>query len=330
MTRTCARSPAMHPPLNHEGSQDRRGYGRLMAIGVVALVMGNPSPRIVQVGAAEARHQRITYSVIEGSSLHIGTMNEDGSGRRIVTRGPALDQGPAWRPTGSSILFASDRGPGFQLDLWTVDPRTGSLRRLAQTRKIDEVEPAWSPNGRRIAFIGVPLGAGGGLSTPLHVMAGDGSRRRQLTQGHQDGSPVWSPDGRVILFSRIVHKHSQLFTIRPNGTHLRQRTFANHGGAAPDWSPDGTRIIFQSGDLPADIFVKRLGKGRVRRITQGPAHDEVPDWSPCGDRIAFQSDRSGETGTWRMRPDGSGVRLVNRRALSPEWKPGCVRWIDAG
>jgi len=110
------------------------------------------------------------------------------------------DLQPDWSPDGSRIIFASDRTDQpepFELDLWVMNADGSGVRQITNTLTRDEHDPVWSPNGRRIAYIGESA-IHGSSSYQLYVSRPDGSKRRIIT--HACGScaiinddPGWQP-----------------------------------------------------------------------------------------------------------------------------------------
>ena len=100
-----------------------------------------------------------------------------------------------------------------------------------------------------------------------------------------------SPDGRQILFhsnnSQNPDVSANLYTVRPNGTDLRQLTFETGGTVnylGSSYSPDGTMITF--GRRPetagaADVFVAQADATRIRPVTRTALYDSYPDWGPA-------------------------------------------------
>jgi len=139
--------------------------------------------------------------------------------------------------------------------------------------------PAWSPSGDRIAYL---HDAGPTEDTTdvtgLYVLDLEADSTWLVTEGHVM-SPDWHPDDERIAFTT-----GDIFTIRPDGSDLRQVT--DHGSAFfPAWSPNGTRIAYDATTLPQSgiWLVNPNGSGR-RNVGFG----RDADWGPSGKRLVFQ------------------------------------------
>ena len=158
---------------------------------------------------------------------------------------------------------------------------------LTPTQGHGGVSPAWSPDGRSIAFHGFTV------IVDIFVMASDGSDLRNLTNNAAaDRSPVWSPDGNLIAFHSTRAGGdcgSKLFVMNADGSQVRQLTTSPHCGTAPSWSPDGSQIVFtstQMGKCP-NVFVMNADGSQVRQLTTSPDCGYYPSWSPDGSQIVF-------------------------------------------
>jgi Tol biopolymer transport system component len=109
----------------------------------------------------------------------------------------------------------------------------------------DELEPVWSPDGTRIAFIGDP----GGVSFDLYVVNADGTGLRLVlaTAIADERDPAWSPDGRRIVFSADFAGTRAIWQVDSDGNHLRRLTTGAGPDRQPVYSPDGSHIAFVRG-----------------------------------------------------------------------------------
>jgi TolB protein len=182
-------------------------------------------------------------------------------------------------------------------------------------------EPAWSPNGRLIAFTSRRDGR-----THIYVMRADGTHVRQITHGKSDDDgPAWAPDQRRIAFSR----GRELFTVGSAGGPLSRLT-RDLGGeaAAPAWSPDGKLIAYdyrRPGFDSREIWVVGVDGSHPQIVTRLPAVSTLPSWSPNGRRIAFQSNLHGRHyEIYSIGRDGRGLLRETKSAIDtidPAWSP---------
>jgi Tol biopolymer transport system component len=145
-----------------------------------------------------------TYQLVwspDGRTIYFGRylVSADGSGARRL---PYIPLTAVWSPDGRRIAFVrglpvpTQSGPtGRNREIYVMNADGSGSRRLTHNRAYDG-EPAWSPDGRKIAFQSTRKG-----NTEIYVMNADGSGKRNLTRHPaQDGRPSWSPDGRRIAF----------------------------------------------------------------------------------------------------------------------------------
>src|SRR5262245_30934882 len=302
----------------------------------------------------------------EDGFFQIWTANPDLSHQVQLTSGPANNGFATWSPDSSRIVFQSDRtdpdlGDGHEItDVFTMRADGGDVRRLTDGRGFSG-HPSWSPDGRWIVFDADR--ADYVHSQGLYLIRSDGSGglRRVTTLTATDGGwqelGRFSPDGRTILFDefragqtltrhwdgRSVADQGALFTVRPDGTNLKQLTpFGLHAGDA-DWSPDGRRIVFSAqpshrGNI-GDVLIANAHGSHLSELTQDPAatgatlhsawYEESfnATWSPDGSRIVFVHVRFREQdgfewGLQTMKPDGTGrayLATPDGFEHQPEW-----------
>jgi Tol biopolymer transport system component len=202
----------------------------------------------------------------------IYVMSADGSNVRRLTDNGADEGSPHWSPNGDSIAYVtmeyfSDRAliedPEWNIYVMNAD----GTDPVQLTKDLSsELEPAWSPDGTRIAFISDRNGP----DFDIYVMNADGSNVTQLTNDSaNEFGPRWSPDGNQIVFNSDGNSNVQLFMISIDESNLVQLTQDNSNSAYADWSPDGKRIVFESDRDTgyANIYVMNADGSNVIQLT---------------------------------------------------------------
>jgi len=214
------------------------------------------------------------------------------------------------------------------------------VRRLAHDSYCYD-NAAWSPDGRRMAFLRYRTG-GLGSKYSIWAMNVDGTGLRRLTNGNRDHDPAWSPDGMTIAFARNYPE--AIWLMNADGSDQRQLTTprqdtdsGDEEDFGPDWSPNSKWIAFSRVHEPhmgrtggtryrIDIYVIGTDGTGLRRLTRLAGMNSWPAWSPDGRRIVFESDRSHEdlSDIYVMNGDGTRqTRLTKGPVIheSPDWRP---------
>ena len=258
----------------------------------------------------------------------------DPNGHRLANLTAASngdDVAPNWRADGRRIAFMSNRvtaaNPEGDFEIFVMSA-AGSHPVQLTSNGLDDEDPAWSPDGCWISFQRDFDPVEGEVDHDLFTMRADGTGQRNLTNspGVQDNEPGWSANGRTIAFVSDRDGDPEIFSMRPDGSNVRQLTFNDALDFRPDWSPDSRMIGFasdQDGDF--EVFTMRADGTRQRNLTDDDAGDGVMAWSPDGRKIVFNSDRAaGDPDVFTMHADGS--RQVNRTEnpafdFAPDWQP---------
>ncbi|GIX06675.1 MAG: hypothetical protein KatS3mg115_1078 [Candidatus Poribacteria bacterium] len=191
-------------------------------------------------------------------------------------------------------------------NLYTLSLSTGRLELLVAGPGSD-FHPAWSPDGKRLAFFSSWEGRS---NLFLYEEGGEeGGTLRRLTFGDwTDKAPAWSPDGRALVFSSDREGSFDLYRFDlVRGTEERLTDWEGDE-LLPAWSPDGTVLAFAAvvgGN--EDIYLLNWRTGQVRRMTEGPRQDCYPAWSPDGRTLLFASAEDGDLDLYRLNV-ASGVR----------------------
>ncbi|GBD37610.1 Dipeptidyl-peptidase 5 [bacterium HR36] len=222
----------------------------------------------------------------------------------------------AWSPDGSRIVFT--RIHEGKMSLWLLHIASRQLTRLTSRDTGPDFDPAWFPDGKRLAYVYDQLqGTDGKLF--IYTLDSDGSNPTVLIPNKAfEECPRVSPNGQHLLFVSTRDGNQEIYLADVTGKNIRR--LSNH--PAPDthpcWSPDGKRIAFasaRSGNW--DIWVMNADGSETRRLTDHPALDCWPVWAPDGRRLAFTSNRDGNYEIYLIRPDGTALHNVSH---SPAWE----------
>ena len=192
---------------------------------------------------------------------------------------------------------------------------------LAQTRFLS---PQWSPDGRRLMFA---ANLDNARRFDLFAVNADGAGLVRVREDARDGS--WSPDQKTVAFAAMNGGSLDIYTVRADGSNLRQLTRTPEMEYQPLWSPDGRRIVFISIPTGAgqrhDIHVMNAdGTGRVPLTHTPAAEEQGVSWSPDGTRLAFASNRDGNWEIYSMTATGTDVRRLTNDAAAdnaPSYAP---------
>ncbi|MBI2264198.1 MAG: PD40 domain-containing protein [Armatimonadetes bacterium] len=183
-----------------------------------------------------------------GGPEELWTINPDGTENMQLTRTPeAYEYQAVWSPDSSKIAFVSTRDtqPGDmynQYEVYVMNGDGSDQRRLTQGPD-SSYNPAWSPDGKKIAF------TYGRDVSDIGAINVDGGDRTILTDLPTDDKwPEWSPDGKSIAFTSEYPNFLlyEMHTMNADGTGLATIPENPLDDKLPKWSPDGTRIAFHS------------------------------------------------------------------------------------
>lgn len=171
----------------------------------------------------------------------------------------------------SSIVFQSFRN-GEEAIYIMKDNGVG------QARVVKGTDPAWNPDGSRLAYSQVVDGR-----DIVYIMERGKPDSISLTTGF---SPTWAPDGQRLAFVDYADNNSDVFLIELNGSNRRRLTQDPVDELNPSWSPNGQHIVFERN---GQIIVLNLSDGQQRALHEGESIDSTPAWSPDGQWIAYAS-----------------------------------------
>jgi polyisoprenoid-binding protein YceI len=228
---------------------------------------------------------------------------------------------------GGRLLFTAITDDDAE-HLFTIGADGRGLRRVG-TDTAAELDPTWSPDGRRIAYARAEPSQYAPPSSVNVILADGSGRRRDLTPGQLSIQPDWSPDGRRIAVTTDTNPGlddtTTIALVDPAGSPPRALADTPTSDSEPRWSPDGRRLAVSSFGGPGneDVALIDPATGRFRRLTSSPSYEHSPAWSPDGRRIAYVKDGAIHV----MRADGSADRPLTRgrKDAAPAWSPDGTR-----
>jgi Tol biopolymer transport system component len=211
---------------------------------------------------------------------------------------------PSLAPDGSAVAFAQTDADGND-DIFVQRIGGENPVNVTAGSADDDSQPAFSPDGRQIAFRSQRDGGG------IFVMGATGESVRRITD--EGFNPAWSPDGREIVYATEgvfgPESRQQISRLMRVDLATGTRSTVYDGDAVqPSWSPDGRWLAFwglPEGSGRRVIFTMPAAGGTPNTLVDDAALNWSPVWSADGRYVYFASDREPPMNIWRLAIDPS-------------------------
>ena len=227
-----------------------------------------------------------------------------------LTTQSAREQFPSISPDGKWIVYNGNQAGNSDIYLQSIGGQNPI--NLTKDSPDDDTQPAFSPDGERIAFRSERQGGG------IFVMGRTGESVRRITDNGY--TPAWSPDGTQLVFATAPPNvfrvgFSDLWAVMLASGHRRR--LSDVKGIQPSWSPHGHRIaywtLFREGASgQRDIDTIPAEGGTPVPVTSDAALDWNPVWSPDGGHLYFASNRGGSMNVWRVAIDEQSGQVLSQ------------------
>jgi Tol biopolymer transport system component len=230
--------------------------------------------------AVSANGRKIAFCRGSDTDAQIWTMNFNGTAQHQVSPTGATLIFPDFSPNGRKIVASGVLDSSAPKDqIYVMDSHTGGhLHALTTAAQGNSDFAAWSPNGKKIAFISDRTGI-----EQVWVMNADGSCQHQLTSAlvTHDEVPDWSPDGKQIVFEVGDVGSGTIWVMNANGSHQHQISSGPGDEFGPEWSPRGNKIAFVAdyGNGNRPIETMNPDGSDLQILTPG-RNSFVPAWQP--------------------------------------------------
>jgi dipeptidyl aminopeptidase/acylaminoacyl peptidase len=260
----------------------------------------------------------------------------DGSGLHELAPGMPVDgkAAPDISPDGTKVVFSSwkPKSQVWEAGIDGGDPRLVSTDCSGVPAECQEWDPAYSPDGRRIAFAHSTDGGKASEIAIRDLETGEVTRFPRTSVPESEGwvaQPSWSPGGQMIAYNRNTQKagenvpsDTRIWIVQTKYMNVWElATPAGIKAADPDWSPDGSRIVFATegarelegrAALTSVYTIRPDGTDPQVVIKDADGEGLAPTWMPDGKHILYWGVR-----TWNLvEPDGSNAAPVNTEKLT--------------
>jgi Tol biopolymer transport system component len=275
-------------PMPAFGSMSRENlHGTAIRTGSVTISSSafEGAPKLSPDGTHIAFHRS------EGGQTWIVVLNTETNEEFEITDRSVRSDSPDWSPDGTEIVYRTidEDGAAFVIHSFRDD-----LSRVVYRNDRGRITgPAWSPDGRHLAFTRIlpeETGNPGWGRATLQTLEINGDHRNEISEAGDEWWPRWSPDGQWLVFYTGLTDHLEAIHVESG----QRRSISNqqYHGWRPNYSPDGQTVVFVGETEQPGIWVAPVdGSHQPIRISHF-GNDSTPSFSPDGRQVVFSANRA--------------------------------------
>lgn len=218
----------------------------------------------------------------------------------------------------SEIAFISTGSDNKEIYICDFDGH--NPRKVTNTKSIITISPAWSSDGKWLAYTSYVNG-----KPDLYIKNLKAKRGAVVSKEGINTTPAWVPGQFALAATLSFSGDQEIYLLTGTGKIIKRLTYSWGIDVSPTWSPDGNKMAFVSkrSGTP-QIYIKNIDTGRTERVTFIGRYNTQPSWSPKGDKIAYSAIQNGQSNIWVIGVDGKDpVQLTQNQGdnEAPTWSP---------
>ncbi len=222
---------------------------------------------------------------------------------------------------GSRIAYIShERRSGKRLYRLVVADSDGASPQTIVTSDEPLISPAWSPDGKRLAYVSFE-----DKRSMIYIQnLKDGKRFRVAAFNGINSAPAWSPDGKRLAMTLSKDGNPEIYIMHLGNKRLQRLTFHHAIDTEPAWSPDGQSIVFTSDRAGGpQVYRKSVRGGKAQRLTFDGGYNARASFSPASNQLILVTRRKGRYNIGVLQLADNSLRVLTHTRLdeSPTFAP---------